>query len=296
MIRVGTDCSGIEAPIQALKALKIPFVHKFSCEIDPYCVDSIKANYEPEILFEDMNKRKISDIPDIDLYVCGFPCQPFSMAGNRDGTSDKRGTIFWKCLKVIKNKLPKVFILENVKGLLSISEGKTFENILKSLKKIKEYDIHWKVLNTRDYGIPQNRERLFIVGIEKTFPKPFVWPKPKKMKNITEYVDWDDTDEQPLTDRQKKLMKKIPKNSVFIDTGFIGVTSFPNSDIYSPCLNTRGGLWCVPTHRKANIKELLALQGFPVCFKQEVSDSQMKKQIGNSMSVNVLKELFKCIF
>ena len=106
MLRVGTDCSGIEAPIMALKQLKIPFRHEFSSEIDKHCIESIKANYKPKKIFGDMKKRKLKDIPDIDLYVCGFPCQPFSMAGERKGTDDSRGTIFYECLKVIRNKKP----------------------------------------------------------------------------------------------------------------------------------------------------------------------------------------------
>ena len=95
MLRVGTDCSGIEAPIMALKQLKIPFYHEFSSEIDKHCIASIKANYKPKIIFGDIKKRKIKDVPDIDLYVCGFPCQPFSMAGERNGIEDSRGTIFY---------------------------------------------------------------------------------------------------------------------------------------------------------------------------------------------------------
>ena len=182
-LRVGTDCSGIEAPIQALRQLKIPFQHVFSSEIDKYCIQSIKANYHPEILFGDpdgpypngnITQRDINTVPDIDLYVCGFQCQPFSQAGKRKGFEDKRGNVFWSCLEVIKKKQPKYFILENVKGLLSHDRpkdskrgeyGKTWKTIWKEIKKMENYDykIQWKVLNTKDYGIPQNRERIFIV-------------------------------------------------------------------------------------------------------------------------------------
>jgi len=85
MLRVGTDCSGIKAPIMALQMMNIPFSHEFSSDIDTDCIASIKANYNPKIIFGDIRNRKLEDIPDIDLYVCGFPCQPFSIAGDRGG-------------------------------------------------------------------------------------------------------------------------------------------------------------------------------------------------------------------
>jgi DNA (cytosine-5)-methyltransferase 1 len=168
-LRIGTDCSGIEAPIVALQQLKIPFVHEFSSEIDKYCISTIKANFNPKIIFGDMKQRKLKDIPDIDMYVCGFPCQPFSIAGKRDGIHNPRGTIFWECLRVIKYKKPIIFVLENVKGLLSIDNGETFKNMMDELKKIKIYNVDWKILNTADYGIPQSRKRVFIVGIRKKY-------------------------------------------------------------------------------------------------------------------------------
>lgn len=296
MIRVGTDCSGIEAPIQALQQLGIPFRHIFSCEIDKFAVESIKANYYPEIIFEDMTKRKVKDIPNIDLYICGFPCQSFSLAGKREGTDDPRGTIFWQCLKVIKSKLPKVFILENVKGLLSINRGDTFNEIISSLEKIKKYNIYWKILNTKDYGIPQCRDRIFIVGIRDDIEIDFEWPKKKSMKKIENYIDWNDTKKIPIPSKRiKEFIKGVPKDAYIVDMGFSNST-FPNSNLYCPCLNTNNKFWIIPLQRRANIKELLQLQGFPKNFKQVVSDSQMKKQIGNSMSVNVLKEIFKSIY
>ena len=294
-IRIGTDCSGIEAPIQALQQLNIPFKHSFASDIDKYCIQSIKANYKPEILFGDpdgpfpcgdITKRNINDVPNIDLYVCGFPCQPFSQAGKRKGLDDKRGNVFWSCIEVIEQKQPTYFILENVRGILSNDSGKTWDIIWNALKTLEQfgYYIDWKVLNTKDYGISQSRNRVFIVG---TKDKPFIWPEKIKMDDIKNYVDWGDT----IVYHTRRNIDKYPETYIFVDVNFQQNT-FINSSLYACCLNTNTGLWCVPQKRFANTKEYLMLQGFNVNFNQVVSKTQLKKQIGNSMSVNVLKSLF----
>ena len=299
-LRVGTDCSGIEAPIQALKQLRIPFKHVWSSEIDTYCIESIKANYEPGRLYGDkesaypdgdMRQRNHRKLPDVDLYVCGFPCQSFSHAGKQKGLSDPRGNIIYACLDTIKAKKPRYFILENVKGILSTDKidkkekyGEAWNIIWGMLEKLKKlgYSIDWKVMNTRDYGIPQNRERVYIVG---TMDGPYTWPAKCKMKSIMDYVDYTDTKKNVTNHNCAKI-----KDRVFVDLGFLKWNAF-NPD-YSPTLNTNGAvLWNVILKRYANIKECLMLQGFPPTFKQVVSNRQMKKQIGNSMSVNVLKKL-----
>jgi len=295
-LRIGTDCSGIEAPIQALKKLKIKYSHEWSCEIDKHAQASIKANYNPKILYDDITKRQVSKLPDIDMYVCGFPCQTFSMAGKRQGFQDARGTVFFYCVKVIRKKRPNVFILENVKGLLSHDNGNTLKTVLSTLNKLKNYNIYHKVLNTRDYGIPQNRERIFIVGIKKTSMKGkvFEFPKKKKMKDVRSYIDTKDTSKDKLTQRLKEPVKK--SKGVFVDLSFINIVSNLWYQTYTPTILRHSILWCVPMKRKANVKEYLSLQGFPKSFKQVVSDRQLKMQVGNSMSVNVLVELFKCVF
>jgi DNA (cytosine-5)-methyltransferase 1 len=291
-LRVGTDCSGIEAPIQALKNLGINFEHVFSCEIDKYARDSIKANYKPGILYEDITTRDHSALPDIDLYVCGFPCQPFSVAGKRKGVDDPRGTIFWHCLETIKEKLPFVFILENVKGILSINKSRTFQNIIKSLKNIGMYNVEWKVMNTKDYGIPQNRERVYIVGIREDFGKEFFWPMERSASPLINIVDSSNRNCREICDSAKELLLSIPDDSIFIDLNFRN-NKFPNSNVVCPTILASCRTWCVTESRYANIVELLSLQGFPKDFNQVVSNTQMKRQIGNSMSVNVVEAILK---
>lgn len=293
-LRIGTDCSGIEAPIQALKKAKIPFHHVFSSEIDKFCIESIDANYSPDIIFDDISKRNIRDIPDIDVYVCGFPCQPFSSAGKRRGMNDpKRGTVFDSCLEVIRVKKPLFFLLENVKGLLTINDGRDFEYIMDCLKELP-YRVDWKLLNTKDYGIPQNRERVFIVGIRKSLKMDIKWPEPIPLrKKLSDYIDWEDDYKEKLTSDVKYMIKNvINPDTIFVNTGFRQNTH-QQGDIVCPCITTANSSFiCVPLCRKMNVKEMLMLQGFPCNFKQVVSDTQMKKQIGNSMSVNVLKYIF----
>tara|TARA_B110000285_G_scaffold221988_1_gene275622 strand:+ start:131 stop:1057 length:927 start_codon:yes stop_codon:yes gene_type:complete len=304
MIRIGTDCSGIEAPIQALQNLNIPFSHEFSSDIDKYCIQSIKANYEPKILFGDpdgafpdgdITKRNVQDIPDIDMYICGFPCQPFSTAGLRNGFEHKSGNVFWSCLDVIRVKKPKYFILENVKGLLSNDKGKTWATILSELNTLEGYTVDWKILNTKDYGIPQHRPRLFIVGTKESFE----WPEKSKVcKPLADFVDNHSTETHTLTMRHENYIKKLNDNAVFVDFGFASFDmkkKHLNSmyTVYSPCIVRENRMWCVPNHRRATCGELLALQGFPEQFIQVVSDSQIKKQAGNSMSVNVIEKIIK---
>jgi len=303
-LRVGTDCSGIEAPIQALRQLKIPFKHIFSSDIDKYCIQSIKANYEPEIIFGDkegpfpegdITKRNIEDVPNIDLYVCGFPCQPFSQAGQRKGFKDKRGNVFWSCLEVIEIKQPKYFILENVKGLLGHDKenkkdkyGNTFKVIWKALLELEKYGykVYWKVMNTRDYGIPQNRERVYFVGTKKEFE----WPQKVEMDDLKNYVDWENNKVyNNLSEKRHKFL--LSKKNIFTDLSFINWIETISYTSYAPCLNTRNAIWCIPQRRYATIYELLYLQGFTYIFNIIVSQSQLKKQIGNSMSVNVVYKI-----
>jgi len=311
-IRIGTDCSGIEAPIEALKKIcnrykDIKFQHIFSSETNQYAIKYINENHKPEILFGDIQKRNVNDIPDIDLYVSGFPCQPFSRANKFKTSVDPRLNLFINCLDVIKSKNPKIFILENVKTLVTLNDGSYFNDILQQLEENNKYDVYHKVLNSKDYGIPQNRERLYIIGIRKDLINKnknkknnnFQFPQKKPMKPLSEFIDEKDDSKYKILESNKDLLNRVPKNSVFIDVGF-RKAKFPKSDRWAPCITAQPNMWCVPKQRKANTNEYLMLQGFPTNVKHEtISDHQLKIRVGNSMTVDVIEELllscFRCI-
>lgn len=178
-IRLGSIFSGIGAIEHALKRLNIKTEILFASDIDPKCKESYFANYE---ITED---RWCSDVHQLnakpyryqcDLLVGGAPCQAFSLVGKRRGFDDTRGTLFREFARIVKECQPKVFIFENVRGLVNHNKGVTWEVIRNTFKDDLKYDIHYAVLNSRNYGIPQNRERLFCIGFRKRtefeFPQP----------------------------------------------------------------------------------------------------------------------------
>ena len=302
-ITIGTDCSGIEAPIQALNKLvkkhkQLSYNHAFSSEIDPYAISCINENYDPDILYENMQKRDLQTIPDIDIYVSGFPCQPFSLANKFKSPVDPRLNLFKNCLDVIFHKKPSCFILENVITLISLNKGSYFKDILDQLEENNIYTIHWQTMNTKDYGIPQSRKRVYIIGIRRDkLVNEFTFPKQKKMRSLESFIDKKDKSKHPIKQANQELFNRIPKDSIFIDVGF-RKCPFPNSGKWAPCITAQPNMWCVPMGRKANIKEYLKLQGFPTSFKipKDVSHHQIKIKVGNSMTVDVIELLMKQIF
>ena len=294
-LRIGTDCSGIEAPIQALKQLNINFEHKWACEIDNFARKSLEANYEPEKMYTDMTKRKHALLPDIDMYVCGFPCTPFSLMGMQKGSEDRRSNIMLHCVKVIQTKTPKIFILENVKNFKFIEKGVSFAHLLKLLNETGEYNIYTDILNTRDYGLPQNRERLYIVGIKKDFQKAeYTCPQKCVMTPLDDLV-------LDRTIYQVKTTCKITsKNLAKLNSAETNIVTpcnffYPLKSV-SPTLTTNCGRFYLNKYNRTILpQEALLLQGFPKDFVQVVSNTQLFKQAGNSMSVCVLKAIINKI-
>ena len=138
------------------------------CEIDKYAKQAYEAMYDTggELYFDDARKIVPEQLPDFDLLVGGFPCQSFSIAGARKGFDDTRGTLFFEIARIAAVKKPKYLYLENVPGLLNHDSGKTFETILRTLDELG-YDVCWQVLNSKNFGVPQSRNRVFIIGYNR---------------------------------------------------------------------------------------------------------------------------------
>lgn len=144
-------------------------------EIDKYAIEIYKKHFPEQKNYGDIRKINPKKLPDFDLLVGGFPCQAFSIAGKRKGFKDTRGTLFFEIARILRSKKPKRFLLENVKGLLSHDNGDTFKTIISTLTKLG-YDVQWQVLNSKNFGVPQNRERVFIIGHLRGTPRPKIFP------------------------------------------------------------------------------------------------------------------------
>lgn len=148
------------------------------CEIDKWAHKFYTQAFETESeqYFNDATKLISTELPDFDLLCAGFPCQSFSIAGKRQGFNDPRGTMFFELARILKDKRPRYFLFENVKGLLTHDNGKTFQTILEVLANLGLYSIEWMVLNSKDFGVPQNRERVFIVGYPRKYGVGKIFP------------------------------------------------------------------------------------------------------------------------
>lgn len=291
MISVATDCSGIDAPIQALIQLKIPYIQKWYCDIDQFARQTAEANYpRPEKVYTDITLRNSKKLPHVDLYVCGFPCQAFSLSGKRLGTKDPRSGVIPKMLETIHYTKPKICILENVQGFKSIENGIPYKNLIEFLKKEK-YNVYSDLYNTKNYGLPQNRERVYIVCIHSSVAiKEYIKPLPKKMKAFEDILIDKKIHVADIPQQYHKQLHKLhPDTKIMVSRSYYYPIKHVSITLDTTCRYN----YIIKQNRLMYAKEGLLLQGFPKSFKQVVSDTQFFKQIGNTMSVNVLKEIIK---
>lgn len=227
MIRVGSDFSGVGAFNQALMRLGIEYDEVFACDMDKYARQTFIHNYgEPKYYPTNVYDREIPK-DSLDIYMTSPPCQAFSLAGKRLGKGDKRGILFFNSLEFIQVNRPRFFIFENVKGLLSDDNGNTFSEWVNLLggKSVNgnavmfpyedavPYHLYWKVLNAKHHGVPQNRERVFLVGIRDDNDNSFTWPVEEQLKTKLKDVLEDNVSEKYF------LSNKMIKNIVTPSSG-----------------------------------------------------------------------------
>lgn len=266
----------------------------FASEIDSEAKKAYAANYglEPQ---GDITKIEANDIPDHDVLFAGFPCQPFSIIGNRLGFDDIRGTLFFEIARILKEKKPNLFILENVKQLSRHNKGKTLQVILSSLEDIG-YKVYWTVLNALDFGLPQKRERTLIVGflnhnVDFSFPAPAGSGRLEDVLESDENVDKRFFASQRIIDKRLEKHKSEYSPGIWHENKSGNITSYPFS-----CALRAGASYnylLVNGKRRLTPREMLRLQGFPDTFQIVCNDSQTRKQAGNAVPVNVIKAVLK---
>ena len=262
----------------------------FTSEIDEYARKTYSANFNekylknPKLFAGDIWKVDFKKIPDFDILCAGFPCQPFSQAGHKRGFKDnKDGNLFFSIEEILKIKRPKVFFLENVRHLKNHDKGRTFKVIYKSLQKLG-YSFDYKIIKASDFNLPQHRPRVYMVGFYKPYLKDpfqelsFTFPKEIPLKKTLSDIFGG----LVTTDFKGKNERKI---------GF----TLRVGGGRSPIMDRRNWDGYIVNKKEVRIKSKQGLQmmGFPKSFKMPVSENQALKQLGNSVAVNVVKEIGK---
>lgn len=246
-------------------------------EIDKHAITTYKEHFTHDN-YGDATTIDPHALPDFDLLVGGFPCQAFSIGGKRLGFEDARGTLFFDIARILAVKLPRFFILENVKGLLSHQSGETFRTIIRTLDELG-YDLQWQVLNSKDYGVPQSRERVYIVGNLGGTRRPEVFPITGETTRRP----------RPVTDSRFGVVRtNKPGRPEFFTERSIATTLDAN---YSKGLDNHGARTGVVENgkiRRLTPIECERLQGFPDNWTIG-SDTQRYKQCGNAVTVPVVR-------
>ncbi|MBU1129941.1 DNA cytosine methyltransferase, partial [Patescibacteria group bacterium] len=274
----------------------------FSSEWDKYAQTTYQANYG-EIPHGDITKIKVKEIPDFNVLLAGFPCQPFSVAGYRQGFNDEngRGNLFFDITRILKDKKPKAFLLENVKNLKTHDKGNTIKVIYHELKRLG-YKVTNQVLNAMKYGnLPQNRERIYIVGFlnQEAFNN-FAFPEKISLtKTIHDCLENEEVDNKYYYN-DKPLYKKLKNDITKKDTVYQWRRKYvrENKNGVCPTLTANMGMGGhnVPLVlngkgiRKLTPRECANFQGFPKNYKlPKIADSHLYKQFGNSVSIPVIE-------
>lgn len=269
----------------------------FSSEFDEDACKTYEANFN-EHPAGDITKIDAKDIPDFDILLGGFPCQAFSIIGKKEGFANETcGTLFFDIERILKEKKPKAFMLENVRNLTAHDSGNTFRVIKEHLEALG-YHVYSKVLNAMDYGVPQKRERIIIVGFLDDVQFEFPLPVPENQKkSLTDILEENVDKKYYVRDaiRESRLErlkdKNYPKPYISHENMAGSITPHP----YSSCLRAgaSANYILINDERRPTEREMLRIQGFPDSFKIVVSYGKIKKQTGNSVAVPVIEAVAK---
>lgn len=295
----------------------------FSCDIDKYVKETYYNNFG-DYPKDDITKIDSKDIPDHDILCAGFPCQPFSLAGKRLGFDDSRGTLFFEVARILNDKKPQAFILENVSGITNHDNKNTIKVIEKTLDDIG-YTFKGKLMNASQYGVPQNRYRWYCIGFrkdlnitfEKEDPKSYHFPQKKELDyTLDDILTMDYYPEYQITDTAKKNMNYHYQKYILINKDKINHVLIANEirpskcqfrcDGISPCLTAKMGTGgnnvpvIVALNRKFTERECLKIMGFPDDYVIKSNNMQSYKQIGNSVVVPIIyilaKEIIRLLY
>lgn len=287
----------------------------FVSEWDNKAVETYKANFNcDETIVGDITKVDEKEIPEHDILLAGFPCQAFSLAGRQKGFEDARGTLFFDVARIVKYHKPKVVFCENVKNLVNHDRGRTFR-IIKDILDELGYQVFYKVLNSKDFGVPQNRERIYIVAFRSDIaPLSFDFPKSSGRQTLIKDIIEENvvSSKYYLSTTYLESLKRHKERHMAKGNGF-GYEIRDNESIagaivcggmgrernlivdnrltdFKPVTHIKGEV-NKEFIRKMTPREWARLQGFPDAFKFVVADTHLYKQFGNSVTVPVIKAI-----
>ena len=301
-MKYGDLFSGIGCVAQALKKLGIEYSYEFACDIDIHCKTNLTHNFDVKKFYTDV--KTITDLPKVDLFTAGFPCQPFSAANRTTsrGKDHPKYDLFTETVRCLKLCDPEIWILENVAGLTHRNNKEYFNYICTTLDSLQEWNWDYRVMNSKDYGTPQSRNRIYFIGCKKALPR---FPEKSSIINqLHNIIDMNIPLDPFINNSKNNSWKGLEHNVMYIDNGQTSglchkfrkfetqkwVYCLTASAVVCLYMLNEKGLF----RRKLTLNEIRQLQNINPDFENICSEPQFRKQIGNGMDVSIMAKLIEC--